>query len=80
MTLQISQEFYLEEFKPWSGAVSRYEEIEDLGIMEEAQEYIETMFDGVEVVTLTDINDFLWFDMDDFIQGYKEDEDEEGEF
>lgn len=76
MTLQISQDFYLEEFTPWSGAVSRYEDIEDLDIMEEAQEYIEEMFDGVEVVTLTDINDMLWFGMDDFIQDYKEEEEQ----
>ena len=76
MSLQISQEFYLEEFKPWGGAVSRYEEIEELDIMEQAQEYIEEMFNGSEVVTLTDVNDLLWFDMDNFIQDYKEDEDE----
>lgn len=76
MSLQVSQEFYLEEFKPWSGAVSRYEEIEDLDIMEEAQEYIEEVFSGREVVTLTDINDLLWFEMDDFIEYFKEDEEE----
>lgn len=77
MALYICEEFNLEGFNPWSGAVSRYEEIEDLGIMKEAQEYIEEMFDGAEVVTTTEINDLLWFGMDNFIQDYKEDEDEE---
>lgn len=70
MSLQISQEFYLEEFEPWGGAVSRYEEIEELDIMEQAQEYIEEMFSGSEVVTITSINDMLWFGMDDFIESY----------
>ena len=79
MSLYICEEFNLEGFNPWSGAVSRYEEIEDLGIMKEAQEYIEEMFYGVEVVTLTDINDMLWFGMDDFIQSYKEEEEEDEE-
>ena len=72
MTLHISKEFYLEEFEPWGGAVSRLEEIKELGIVEEAQEYIETMFDGVEVVTTTDINDLLWLGMDDFIEYFAE--------
>ena len=76
MSLYICEEFNLEGFNPWGGAVFVYEEIEDLDIMKEAQEYIEEMFDGAEVVTTTEINDLLWFGMDDFIQDYKEDEDE----
>jgi len=77
MSLYICKEFYLEEFKPWGGAVSRYEEIEDLDIMEEAQEYIEEVFRGSKAITLINVNDMLWFGMDDFIENFKEEEDED---
>lgn len=77
MKFYISVELDLEEFTPWGGAVSRLEEIKELEIVEEAQEFIEEMLSGLEVVTLSDVNDLLWFDMDDFIQDYKEGEDEE---
>lgn len=70
MTLYISKEFNLYDFKAWSGGDDRLKEIIELDIVEEAQYYMEEMFDGSEVVTETDINDILWFEMDDFIEGY----------
>ena len=70
MTLYISKEFNLYDFKAWSGGADRLKEIIELDIVEEAQYYMEEMFDGSEVVTETDINDVLWFEMDDFIEGY----------
>lgn len=77
MTLYISKEFNLGEFEAWSGGADRLKEIIELDIVDEAQIYMEDMLDGSEVVTETDINDLLWFDMDDFIEYYKEDEDED---
>lgn len=68
--------FNLKEFSACSGAVAVYKEIDGLGIMEEAQEYIEEMLSDVDV-TDTDINDFLWFKMDDFIADKKEQLDED---
>ena len=68
--LYIKEELDLNTFKAWGGAVSRLEEIKDLGIVELAQECIEIIFMDEENVTETDINDALWFDMDDFIEGY----------
>ena len=68
MSLYISEEFNLETFKAWSGGADRLDEIIELGIVEEAQEYLEEMLGGLEVVTSTDVNDMLWFEMDDFIQ------------
>ena len=76
MTLYISKEFNLYDFKAWSGGADRLKEIIELDIVDEAQIYMEDMFDGSEVVTETDINDMLWFGMDDFIQYFKEDEEE----
>ena len=70
MTLYISEEFELGTFKAWSGGADRLKEIIELDIVEEAQEYMEEMFDGLEVVTATDINDMLWFEMDGFIESY----------
>lgn len=70
MTLYISKEFNLYDFKAWSGGADRLKEIIELDIVEEAQIYMEDMLDGSEVVTETDINDMLWFEMDGFIEGY----------
>ena len=70
MTLYISKEFNLYDFKAWSGGADRLKEIIELDIVEDAQYYMEEMFDGSEVVTETDINDVLWFEMDGFIESY----------
>ena len=72
--LYIKEELDLNTFKAWGGAVSRLEEIKELGMIELAQECIEIIFMDEENVTETDINDALWFDMDDFIESYKEEE------
>lgn len=79
-TYYIEKEFDLETFEAWGGAVSRLEEIKDLGVIEQAQEHIEdVLYFDWRAVTATDINDMLWFDMDDFIQCFEEDEEEEEE-
>ena len=70
MTLYISKEFNLYDFKAWSGGADRLKEIIELDIVEDAQYHMEEMFDGSEVVTETDINDMLWFEMDGFIEEY----------
>lgn len=69
-TFIIKQEIELAEFKAWSGAVSVLEQIIELDIMEEASAYIIECL-GNEF-TDTELNDLLWFDMDDFIQDYEE--------
>lgn len=76
-TYYIEKEFDLEKFEAWGGAVSRLREIIELGIVEQAQEYMEDMlYYDWRVVTEIDINDMLWFGMDDFIQCFEEDEEE----
>lgn len=74
--LYIKEELNLETFEAWGGAVSRLEEIKELDITYIVQSYIEEIFMDREDVTETDINDLLWFEMDDFIQGYKEEEED----
>ena len=75
--LYIKEEFNLDTFEAWGGAVSRLEEIKELDITYIIQAYIEEIFMDKEDVTATDINDLIWFEMDDIIENYKEDEDED---
>ena len=70
MTLYIKKEFNLGDFEAWGGGADRLKEIIELDIVEDAQYHMEEMFDGSEVVTETDINDMLWFEMDGFIEEY----------
>ena len=77
--LYIKEEFNLYSFEAWSGGADRLEAIKELEIIDEAEEYIEELLGGLETVTSTEINDVLWFEMDDFIESYKEEEEEEGE-
>lgn len=70
MTLYIKKEFNLADFEAWSGGADRLKEIIELDIVEDAQYYIESIFEDEKAVTETDINDILWFEMDDFIEEY----------
>lgn len=70
MTLYIKKEFNLGDFEAWSGGADRLKEIIELDIAEEAQYYIESIFEDEKAVTETDINDILWFEMDGFIEEY----------
>jgi len=67
----------LADFPAWSGAKDRLNEIIELGIEDEAEDYIKSMFE--ETPTDTQINDLLWFDMDDWIEEHREKEDDDDE-
>ena len=55
-------------FKPWSGAISRWEEILENDLLEELDAYLEELYpDGM---TETELNDFLWFEGDGFLASY----------
>lgn len=71
MSLTIKEEIYdLNDFNFWGGAVSRWEEIQELGLENEVMEIISEQYpDGL---TNTELNDFLWFELDDFIEEIKE--------
>lgn len=76
----VEKEFNLGDFEAWGGAVGRLDDIIELGIVEQAQEYMEDTLDYTGgVVTSTDINDFLWLGMDDFIEYFAEMIEEEEE-
>lgn len=61
----------------WSGAISRLEEIEKLRLENEFMAYLEEMFDYGETPSLTEINDFIWFECDNWIEQHKNNNEEE---
>lgn len=52
----------------WSGAKDTISIIEELGKEEEALTMIESVFDGSEYTTDTDLNDYIWFDLLDDLE------------
>ena len=77
MEFTIKQEMTLGNFKAWSGGKDRLDKIIELDIIDEASEFISENI-GTELDE-TELNDFLWFEMDDFIEGYEEEEEDEEE-
>lgn len=68
----IKKEISLLEHNAWSGAISRMKQIEDLDIVDEATDYIIDCLG--EEFSETDLNDFIWFEMDEFIEQYETEE------
>lgn len=69
--LIIKEELYdLNNFNFWSGAVSRWEEIKELGLENEVMDIVlESYPDGA---TKTELNDLIWFGFDEIIEETKE--------
>ena len=70
----------IEELKKhsWAGALIRLDRIEELGMEEEFLEYLTNVFDGL-VVSRTKVNDFIWFEADEWIEEQLENREEEEE-
>ena len=73
--MYIKETFYLDTFNElydrcWSGALNTLDEIEELGLEDEFMDYLEETF--IEDVDSTDLNDFIWFECDDWIEEHKE--------
>ena len=63
----------------WSGALSRIDEAIEYEIDDEFFNYIVENLDG-EFTELTEVNDFIWFDCDEWLEEHKpKDEDEDNE-
>lgn len=77
MTLYISKEFNLSEFEAWGGGLAVYNKLEEYDVMDEAQEYIEDHLSHGDIITETNINDFLWFEMEYFIDDVEAEQSEE---
>lgn len=74
--MQYKVEQSLKEFTPWSGGSQTWSVLYDKDDLEATEMLIEEMF-GEEIPTVTEINDFLWFERDFIAQnlGYKDWED-----
>lgn len=59
----------------WSGALQTLEMIEQLGKEEELMELLDEMFP--DEVDDTELNDFIWFDAENYIDLEEEEEEEE---
>lgn len=61
----------------WSGALSRIDDAIENEIDGEFFDYIKETFDfyGDDKIDLTDVNDFIWFDCDDWLEEHKQQED-----
>ena len=61
----------------WSGAKDRWD-----SMTEEEKDVMEEYAEGLEFISLTQVNDFIWFDSDDILERYhaeNESEDDEDE-
>lgn len=75
------ESFYWLENNCWSGALDRLKEIRENGLEDEFMEYLQTFFDYSfdEIPTMTELNDFIWFEVDDWIKEMKEEIEEDAE-
>lgn len=66
----------LSDYNPWSGAVSTWDKLEELDLIDELDSMLEEMYP--EGLTMTQLNDILWFESDWIFEtlGVSEDDDE----
>lgn len=67
----------IENYEPWSGAVSRWQEIEEAGKVDELENILEDCYP--EGMSMTQLNDFIWFEEETWRDwlGMELDEDED---
>lgn len=67
---KVQKEISLSEFEAWGGAVSRLEKIIYYEMVDEATDYIIAILG--DTFTETELNDFLWFEMDGLFEDIEE--------
>ena len=81
MTIQVTSELDFNDLmvQCWSGAVDTLNRIYDNN-MEDA--FMDLLNDSLETPTLTEVNDYLWFEADEIFEylGISEDEDDEDDY
>lgn len=65
----------IDNYEPWAGAVSRYEEIYNAGKLYELESLLEDEYP--EGMSETDLNDFIWFEEDTWRDWLDMEEDED---
>lgn len=62
-------EFDIREFPFWSGAKRFVDELRRKNLLDEAENIIIEMFDASDTPpTQTEINDYVWFELEDYMQ------------
>lgn len=75
MSLTIRRELDdLNDFNFWGGAVERWKEIQELGLEDDVIIYLE---EHQDCLTETELNDFVWFELDEFIGEMEKEQEEE---
>ena len=69
----VTEEISLGDFKAWSGGKDRLDKAIKLDVTDELEEYIAEMY-GCDF-TDGELNDILWFEIDDFLESLEEDND-----
>lgn len=70
----------IDGFKPWSGAISTWNEIEEANKVDELEYLLEEIYP--EGITDTQLNDILWFESDWIYEslGITDEDEEEDEY
>jgi gp187 len=70
----------IEGYKPWSGAISTWNEIEEANKVDELEYLLEELYP--EGITDTQLNDLLWFESDWVYEslGITEEDEEEDDY
>lgn len=67
------ESFWWLENNCWSGALERLKEIKENGLEDEFMDFLQIMFfysysAEEEIPTMTELNDFIWFNCDEWIE------------
>lgn len=57
---EASVNYDFSDYKPWSGAVSTYEKIQEAGLLDNLESMVDDLYDGQ--IEATQLNDLLWFE------------------
>lgn len=74
--MKYSQEFNVDTFPWWSGAKDTIAEVRKANKMDELQAHIEDVF-FKDVLTATQLNDYVWFNSEDIYNAIGIDKEEE---
>ena len=67
--------FAIDDFEAWGGAINIIDKAREVGRLDELEALVEGVFDGYdEIITSTMINDFIWFQANDDLDLWNENE------
>lgn len=80
--MRFVEEKFVEDFDDlyricWSGAIDRLDEIYNNDLEDEFMDFLRENFCEDDNYTTTDLNDFIWFECDDWIEEHKESDKDE---